>query len=140
MYRKQVGTDAHLVAWLEVRLFPGGLVEILPSIENGYLLVTGPTSIGSPMYDVGMAAGDRITKVGDRTITTAPELRQAIEARRPGEPVRVTWVGRGGEKSAMMTLREDPDVEVVAFEAAGRTPTAAQLAFRASWVGSRIRQ
>ena len=108
--------------------------------SDGEVIVAGPTSIGSPMYDVGMAAGDRITKVGDRTITTAPELRQAIEARRPGEPVRVAWVGRGGEKSAMMTLREDPDVEVVAFEAAGRTPTAAQLAFRASWVGSRIRQ
>lgn len=110
------------------------------SALDGEVIVAGPTSIGSPMYEVGMAAGDRITRVGDRAITTAPELQQAIDATKPGEQVRLTWIGRGGEKSAMMTLREDPNVEVVTFEGAGRTPTAAQLAFRASWVGSRIRQ
>ena len=44
IYRKQVGSDAHLVAWLEVRLWSSGAVEVLPWIENGYLLVTGPTN------------------------------------------------------------------------------------------------
>jgi hypothetical protein len=43
IYRKPVGSDKHLVAWLEVRLFKGGAVEVLPWIENGYLLVAGPT-------------------------------------------------------------------------------------------------
>jgi hypothetical protein len=38
-YRKQMGSDAHLVAWLEVRLYAGGVVEVLPWIENGYLTV-----------------------------------------------------------------------------------------------------
>lgn len=110
------------------------------SVADGEVVVAGPTGIGSPMYDVGMAAGDRIMRVGDRAITTAAELRQAIESKKPGEKVGITWLGRGGEKSATMTLREDPNVEVVAFEDAERTPTAAQLAFRAAWVGSRIRQ
>lgn len=44
IYRKPVGSDAHLVAWLEVRLFAGGEVEVLPWIENGYLKVAGPTN------------------------------------------------------------------------------------------------
>jgi hypothetical protein len=44
IYRKQVGSDAHLVAWLEVRLWNTGTVEILPWIENGYLLVSAPTN------------------------------------------------------------------------------------------------
>lgn len=44
IYRKPLSGDAHLVAWLEVRLFPGGVVEVLPWIENGYLMVPGPTS------------------------------------------------------------------------------------------------
>lgn len=43
IYRKPIGSDAHLVAWLEVRLFAGGAVEVLPWIENGYLNVAGPT-------------------------------------------------------------------------------------------------
>src|SRR4029078_9881571 len=44
VYRKPVGADPHLVAWLEVRLFAGGAVELLPWIENGYLRVAGPTN------------------------------------------------------------------------------------------------
>jgi hypothetical protein len=44
VYRKRVGNDPHLVAWLEVRLYVGGVVEILPWIENGYLNVAGPTN------------------------------------------------------------------------------------------------
>ncbi len=44
IYRKPVGTDPHLVAWLEVRLYAGGAVEILPWIENGYLKVAGACS------------------------------------------------------------------------------------------------
>lgn len=41
-YRRQVGSDAHLVAWLEVRLYQGGAVEVLPWVENGYLRVPSP--------------------------------------------------------------------------------------------------
>ncbi len=44
VYRKPVAADAHLVAWLEVRLYAGGAVEFLPWIENGYLRVAGPTN------------------------------------------------------------------------------------------------
>jgi hypothetical protein len=44
IYRKPVGSDPHLVAWLEVRLFAGGAVEVLPWVENGYLDVPNPTS------------------------------------------------------------------------------------------------
>ena len=44
IYRKPVGTDAHLVAWLEVRMWSTGEVEVLPWIENGYLQVAGPTN------------------------------------------------------------------------------------------------
>ncbi|NJK43737.1 MAG: Ig-like domain-containing protein [Pleurocapsa sp. SU_196_0] len=44
IYRKPVGGDAHLVAWLEVRLYAGGAVEVLPWIENGYVLSANPTN------------------------------------------------------------------------------------------------
>lgn len=41
-YRKPLGGDAHLVAWLEVRCYKNGAVEVLPWIENGYLSVANP--------------------------------------------------------------------------------------------------
>lgn len=44
IYRKPIGNDPHLVAWLEVRLYTGGAVEVLPWIENGYLNVAGPVN------------------------------------------------------------------------------------------------
>lgn len=42
VYRRPIGSDAHLVAWLEVRCYRGGRVELLPWIENGYLTVSAP--------------------------------------------------------------------------------------------------
>ncbi len=109
------------------------------SASQGEVIVAGPTTIGSPMYVAGIAAGARITRVGDKAIATAQDLLSAIGDRKPGDTVRLTWIGRAGETSALVKLAEDPNVEVVAFEDAGRTPTAAQLAFRAAWVGSRQR-
>lgn len=44
IYRKPVGSDPHLVGWLEVRLYVGGVVEVLPWVENGFIRVAGPTS------------------------------------------------------------------------------------------------
>lgn len=44
VYRKPIGSDAHLVAWLEVRLFVGGALEVLPWVENGYINVASPTN------------------------------------------------------------------------------------------------
>lgn len=43
-YRKPIGSDKHLVAWLEVRAYKGGRIEFLPWIENGYLNVASPTA------------------------------------------------------------------------------------------------
>lgn len=44
IYRKPVGNDKHLVVWLEVRVYLGGQVEVLPWIENGYLKVASPSN------------------------------------------------------------------------------------------------
>ena len=53
-FRKPIGSDPHLVAWLEVRAYKGGAVQMLPWIENGYLRVTGPTAkAGSAAFTLG---------------------------------------------------------------------------------------
>jgi hypothetical protein len=44
VYRRPVAGNAHLVVYVEVRLFKGGAVELFPWIENGYLLVANPTN------------------------------------------------------------------------------------------------
>lgn len=53
-YRKPIGMDAHLVAWLEVRAYSNGAVEVLPWIENGYLEVADPIAkIGRARFEFG---------------------------------------------------------------------------------------
>jgi hypothetical protein len=54
LYRKPIGSDPHLVGWLEVRLYRGGAVEILPWIENGYLNVARPSNKSAAYtFDLG---------------------------------------------------------------------------------------
>jgi hypothetical protein len=60
VYRKQVGADAHLVGWVEVRVYAGGAVEVLPWIENCYLLTAAPTN-KSATYAFTLGATERFS-------------------------------------------------------------------------------
>ena len=64
IYRKPVGSDAHLVAWLEVRLYAGGAVEVLPWIENGYVRLAGPTN-KSATYTFTLGGAQRFSAAID---------------------------------------------------------------------------
>lgn len=64
VYRKPIGSDAHLVAWLEVRLWAGGAVEVLPWIENGYLTVASPTN-KSATYTFSLGGTERFSAAID---------------------------------------------------------------------------
>ncbi len=46
----------------------------------------------------------------------------------------------GAEKKATARLIEDPRVEVVPFEKAGRTLTDAQKKFREAWLASKVQR
>lgn len=109
------------------------------SASEGEVIVSGPTTAGSPMYAAGIAAGDRILTLDATPIATTADVARVLAAKRPGDALRVTWQSRSGETSATMTLQANPRVEVVPFEDAGRTPTAEQMAFRREWLGSRQR-
>ncbi|WP_324275892.1 S1C family serine protease [Blastococcus brunescens] len=59
---------------------------------------------GTAAADAGLEAGDVVTAVGDRPVTTSTELTAAIRSHAPGETVELT-VRRGDqERSADVTL------------------------------------
>jgi hypothetical protein len=60
IYRKAIGSDAHLVGWLEVRLWSGGEVEVLPWVENGYFKVASPTN-KSATYSFTLGGSSRFS-------------------------------------------------------------------------------
>ncbi len=92
---------------------------------------------GTPIYDAGLEVGDVITAVDGRAIAAATDFAEAVGAHHPGERVRVTFTNPSGEHTVTLTIRENPALETVLFEAAGRTPSAEQLAFRARWLESK---
>jgi hypothetical protein len=82
IYRRQVGADPHLVAWLEVRLYAGGAVDVLPWIENGYLMVAGPTN-KSATYTFSLGGTERFSGSIDlRHHTRTPLIRGSILSHR----------------------------------------------------------
>jgi hypothetical protein len=52
-YRKPLGTDPSLSAWLEVRVYKGGAVEVLPWIENGTLMDPVTAHSGTATFTLG---------------------------------------------------------------------------------------
>lgn len=115
----------------------GWIGEAPVSSFDGNVVIAGPTSFGSPLHEAGVAAGDRITAVDGRKVATDDEFHAAVRGARPGSTLRLEWVGRTGAMSAELPVRANPRLEVVAYEAAGRAPTATQRAFRDAWLSSR---
>lgn len=109
------------------------------SAFEGEVVVAGPTTAGSPMYAAGIGAGDRLLTLDGQSLAATADVTRVLAAKQPGDRVRVTWQSRSGERAAELTLVADPRVEVVPFENAGRTPSAAQLAFRERWLASKQR-
>jgi hypothetical protein len=52
-FRKPLGADPNLSAWLEVRAYKGGAVEVLPWIENGTLMGAATQRSGTATFTLG---------------------------------------------------------------------------------------
>jgi S1-C subfamily serine protease len=84
-----------------------------PAFLGVGLTATG-TTVGdaypdTPAARIGIGAGDRITRVGDTSVSTAAGLRQAIRAYSPGDSVRLAWTDSSGTSHiASVTLIAGP--------------------------------
>ena len=110
------------------------------SATNGKVMIAGPTLVGSPLYDAGLETRDRILSIDGTDIATGADVTRLLAEKKPGDKLRVVFEGRAGRKDATVTVAENPRVEVVLFEDAGRTPSAEQLAFRAKWLATKQSQ
>ncbi len=59
---------------------------------------------GSPAAAAGLAAGDVVTAVGDRPVTTSTELTAAVRSHAPGDQVTLTVERGGGTTTVDVTL------------------------------------
>ena len=105
--------------------------------EDGGARVLSPTLIGSPIYEAGVDRGDLIVSLSGRNVSDAADVGSVLAAHQPGDRVQITFEQRGQRRTATLTLAEDPTLEVVTFEAAGRPLDADVRAFREAWLGSK---
>ncbi|HVL05843.1 MAG TPA: trypsin-like peptidase domain-containing protein [Acidimicrobiales bacterium] len=74
------------------------------SASEGALVVD--VTVGSPADAAGLRAGDVITALGDRRISSPEDLSGAVRAHRPGDRVELRWQRGPQERSAPVTLSQ----------------------------------
>ncbi|WP_432993488.1 S1C family serine protease [Dactylosporangium sp. CA-233914] len=91
-----------------VHIGPTALLGVSAKDSGGGAAVTGVVQ-GSPAERAGLAAGDVIRAVDGTPIGSATDLTAAIDQRRPGDQVRITWLDRAGRtRTATVRLATGP--------------------------------
>ena len=73
-----------------------GVPNTIAPVSSG-TLVLGDLC-GTPADQVGITAGDVITAVNGRAVSSPDTLTQVLSDFRPGSTVSVTWVDTGGQR------------------------------------------
>ena len=102
--------------------------------------VTAPVPFGSPMYAAGLELDDLVVSFdGETNLRSQRRFTQSLTNRRPGDRVFVKFLRRGTPTTATVVLEEDPRLELLPIETVGERLTDNQRAFRAAWLGSKVR-
>jgi predicted metalloprotease with PDZ domain len=92
---------------------------------------------GSPLYNSRLDKGDRILEWDGKALKSTTDLTEWLAKHRPGDSVTLKVIRRDGPGEARLILQEDPSVQLITFEQAGRTLTSGITAFRQSWLASK---
>jgi putative serine protease PepD len=82
-------------------------IHVSDAADNGGAKVDSVES-GSPADDAGLKAGDVITAVGGKKVSTADDLTAAVNAYKPGDKATITVDRNGTTKSISVTFGTRP--------------------------------
>ena len=98
--------------------------------------VTQSVPFESPAYRAGLERDDVIVSIGGVPVDSPQDVNEALVRHKPGSSVPLVFRRRGKEVVSDMRLVEDPRVEVIPAEEAGKTLSASQRQFRQQWLSS----
>jgi predicted metalloprotease with PDZ domain len=101
--------------------------------------ITGAAPMGTPAYDAGFGEGDVLVAVDGKPVRTSADVTAIIETAKPGARLEADYRRHGQPHKTTIALRAHSTRTLVTRESAGETPTAEELAMRASWLGSRAK-
>ena len=107
-------------------------------VADKVVRLAGGTAPGTPLYEAGLDRGDEIVSLGDTDLDSEADWDRVLQGLKPGDAVLIVFIQRGIERRAELRLASDPSIELVRLEAAGGSPTPAQLAFREAWLGKDV--
>lgn len=126
----QAGLDLQLAnpgsAWL------GGSFEA----DGPVVTIAANTLRGSPLYEAGLERGDEIVRIGRFGIDSPDDVSAALDRHAPGDALDIAYVSRGTDKTATVTLGQDPALKITRIEAGGERLSRSQRRFREAWLGT----
>jgi len=106
--------------------------------SDGLALKTS-TLMGSPIYKAGLDAGDIILKADGKSINDAATFNAIVAGKNIGDKILVDYKNRTGAHQTTITLEENPYLEIVTYEKAGKELTKEQQDFRNNWLSSKVK-
>jgi putative serine protease PepD len=76
------------------------------AVPNGVQLAQ--VRSGTPAARAGLRGGDVVTAIDGKKVTTTAQLQAAIDAKRPGDKVKLTYLRNGKSKAVQVTLGSRP--------------------------------
>lgn len=102
-------TEEEAGPWLGVRV-----EEASPALRDqlglgeGQGVVVNATAPDGPAAKSGLRENDILLKLDETALGTPEDLREALDGHQPGEQVSLTYLRRGKEERANVTLEEEP--------------------------------
>ncbi|HZY40069.1 MAG TPA: PDZ domain-containing protein [Mucilaginibacter sp.] len=106
--------------------------------SDGVAIVTS-TLAGTPIYKAGLDAGDVILKADGKDIKSEQDFTNLVASKSIGDKIVVDYKNRVGNHETTVTLEENPYLEIVTFEKAGKQLTKEQQDFRNAWLSSKVK-
>lgn len=130
----------------EKLLKPAGLVVDKSAAKKPYLgpvrfsfkgeagIIASPLLVDSPLYNAGLDRGDKIVKLGRRTIRSQSLWNRAVKKFKVGDTTTIEFVSRGETFKKEITFIGNPTVKV--SKLANKKMTKDQKTFLTSWLGN----
>ncbi|RZK50698.1 MAG: M61 family peptidase [Pedobacter sp.] len=107
-------------------------------LENGKVML-GSTVKDSPAYLAGLNSGVTLVSLNNQILSSPKDILEITNKLQPGTQITVNYTYFGIPKTTLLTLVENPDLEIMSFEKLGKTVTSEMLDFRTKWLSSTIK-
>jgi predicted metalloprotease with PDZ domain len=106
--------------------------------QLGKLVIGGNTVRGTAAYEAGLDINDELLKIDDTNLKTSADITSALQNKKPGESVLVTYKHHNTEKTTTLVLKEQSFL-VLADTQANKPITPAMQKIRNSWFTSNVK-